>query len=61
MFAELRRAERGAGESVASAGPEEETAEQPAASAGVHHLVPAQGRQHGEQLCIIMHLNQIGP
>lgn len=46
--AELRRGQRGAGKNAAPPGPEEETAGQPAASAGVHHLVSAQRRQHGE-------------
>lgn len=49
VFAELWCAEGRVGSSVASAGPEEETAGQPAASAGVHHLVSAQRRQPGEK------------
>lgn len=48
-FSELRRAERGARQSAASAGPEEEAAGQRAAAARVHHLVSAQRGRPGEK------------
>lgn len=51
MFTELRRAGRGAGQGSAAAGPEEETSDPDAAGAGVHHLVSAEGGEHGESAC----------
>ena len=48
MVPELWRREGAAGSDVEAAGAKEEEAGPPYASAGVHHLVPAQGGQHGK-------------